>query len=627
MRSRLVLGVMILATTLHAVAASHRSRALASSAAAASPTPFTASFSGALNATESSGFLHFMLPPSVPGSTALTPTPALTGKLTFTLTPAAAGCDYALCSTRLVQAPEDGDGESWRTSQPPLCEAYWNSSSMASPFVAAITPGVNHFAVFARVANALQGAKHGRRSLLSAHQRESSGSSDSSSSSDSSNSHSKLAAIGTTCAFTLALSGDACPAGTFGTNCESVPSTSLSSPFLSATLPASNPDAVAYFAVHPDSIYARSMLIDVRSSSDNLTAFLHEGDLPALSGSPIDPIRDFNVTSSYSEGTAPAAYDVQAQLTLPAPAYRIDPALQSARYFLGVTRSAAAKQDPHDSTLSVLVESERLCPSGTHGAACEFFVDLFLSPFDLTALGVDQIRSSAFGWSADRQSLWYYFGLVFLDVTPANFSVGISAKEGQLVPPLYLRLGAPPTLDHFDMKFDTVNPGQQVRFYESGQTLTHDAVWFGGINVPLSYPRMGDVLLFINTDCPGTSTKVDPNTGLKSTTECNGRGACLRDIHQCLCFDRYSGADCLGVDTTLGLSAGARAIIILLTIAGTVAFGFCLCWWFAGGMARRSGIGANAGYGHHLDEGGAGGGGGGRAAAAAPPGRQPMGRI
>lgn len=609
MWTRLVLAAMLLATSLHAVVASHRERALAAS------TLFTASFNGALNDTQSSGFLHFMLPPAVAGSTVLTPTPALKGGLKFELTPVAAGCDYAICSTRLVQAPEDGDGESWRTSEPPICEAYWNSTAMTSPLVARVTPGVNHFAVFARVASAVQG-KHGRRSLLSAHH---------SDRSDSSSSHSKLAAIGTTCAFTLALSGEACPAGTFGANCDPVAATSLSSPFLSASLPAATPGAVAYFAVHPDSIYARSMLIDVRSSADNITAFLHEGDLPSVTGAPLDPSRDFNVTSVYSEGTSPAVYDVQAQLNLPAPAYRVDPALRASRYFLGVTRTAAATQNPHDSDLSVLVESERLCPSGTHGAACEFFVDLFLSPFDLTALGVDQIRGTSFGWSADRQSLWYYFGLVFLDVSRANFSIGVTAKEGQLVPPLYLRLGAPPTLQHFDLKFDTVSPGNPVRFYESGNTLTHDAVWFGGLNVPLAYPRMGDVLLWIDTDCPGTSTKVDPSTGMSSTTECNGRGECMREIHQCRCFDRYNGADCLGVDTTLGLSSGARALIILLTIAGTAAFGFCLCWWFAGGMARWSAM-ANRGYGHRLDEGGAAGAGAG-GAPRPPQGPPPMGRI
>lgn len=81
---------------------------------------------------------------------------------------------------------------------------------------------------------------------------------------------------------------------------------------------------------------------------------------------------------------------------------------------------------------------------------------------------------------------------------------------------------------------------------------------------------------------------------------------------------------------TMGLSSGARALIIVGCVVGTLLFGYLLCWWFSKGMERRSRPMAHAGYGHQLDEGGPAGGGGGGGRGGGGPGnvnRPPMGRI
>jgi hypothetical protein len=58
---------------------------------------------------------------------------------------------------------------------------------------------------------------------------------------------------------------------------------------------------------------------------------------------------------------------------------------------------------------------------------------------------------------------------------------------------------------------------------------------------------------------------------------------------------------------SMGLTGGTRALIILAVLGATALFGWFLCWWFREGLFRhRAGAMANAGYGHHLDEGGAG---------------------
>jgi hypothetical protein len=219
------------------------------------------------------------------------------------------------------------------------------------------------------------------------------------------------------------------------------------------------------------------------------------------------------------------------------------------------------------------------------------------------------VLRSAFQWNQAHTEIWHFFALIFLNVQQAqNFSIGIQAVDGQLTPTLYLRMGQIPTLQQYDMKSTTVDGTQILRYYQSGPTMLHDAVWYVGMNVPTSYPSLGDVGIWINTPCPGTTSKLNPD-GTTTVTECNGHGVCDRLLHQCACSseDRWTGWDCMRTDTSLGLSGTARALIVVFTVLITVLFGYGLCWWYRVGMNRSRPM-QNAGYGHHLDEGEAGGG-------------------
>jgi hypothetical protein len=180
--------------------------------------------------------------------------------------------------------------------------------------------------------------------------------------------------------------------------------------------------------------------------------------------------------------------------------------------------------------------------------SCEFYVTYFLDPFQLIGTPMNLIPVTSFAWNAKKDEIWYYAALLFLNVDAAqNFSVGLQAIDGQLVPELYLRMGAIPTRTQFDARSNTINPAQIVRYTSTGPTLLHDAIWYVGIAVPISYPIMGDVALWINTPCPGTISTRNSD-GTLTVTECNGHGVCLRDTNQCLCTDRWSGWNCMAVD-------------------------------------------------------------------------------
>ncbi len=504
------------------------------------PTPFKPmTFSGSINASQSSGFVHFTLPSSSPYTQTLTPSFSGAGAiLTLTSDALASQCSFAICTTRLVQAVEDV--LEWRSALPTLgrsdvCEGYANFTvGTASPatLTAQLTPGVVHFAVYARTVSA---SSHQLKRSSRSHHR--------------SLAEASLSADVPQCAFTLTLSGDACAAGSFGTpsGCTMVnASTSPSSAFVSQTLPASPADSTIYFEVHQSSVHAASLKINVSSSADNVTVFQHEGALPSVSGQPINPLADFNATSRWATGKLPQPYDAQAQLTLRAPSYRVQ--AQNQRYFLGVTRGNAPQSGsaPSDSEISVSV-SERACNPGFAGAECEFRVTYLLDPFELSRTALATIPADMFSWNVEKTELWAHFALLFLN-TGSNFSVGLQAMDGQLVPELRIRLGGIPTTTRFDARLSTINPAQSTRFYQSGSTLLHDAVWYVSIAVPRSYPQMGSVMLFVNQQCPGTITTQNAD-GTTTVQECNGHGKCMRDIHQCKCTDRWSGFDCLSVDT------------------------------------------------------------------------------
>lgn len=145
--------------------------------------------------------------------------------------------------------------------------------------------------------------------------------------------------------------------------------------------------------------------------------------------------------------------------------------------------------------------------------------------------------------------------------------------------------------------------------------------------VPSSYPTLGSVGLWINTVCPGTTTTLNFD-GTTTFTECSGHGTCVSSLNECSCSGRYTGFSCSDIDNTMGLSSGARALIIVFSVLGTVGLGAALCWWFSRGMDRRSPM-AGAGYGHHLDADGGDGGDNERSGRGRPSvgQRPPMGRI
>jgi len=622
-----LMALLCLSSSVHASASSsrrHRERLLAvdSASDSASPSlqlgdaptawgPFN--FTGTVNATQQSeAYLHFTLP-TAPGSSPALPqvTPSLSGAgATLSLQSAdLSSCSFVLCATRLVRpvanVAEWVLGANTTTGHSQICEAFVNTTaaSSASPVegTAPLTPGFSHFNIFVRYVGA-------------------------------------SAANGAQCSFTLTVSGDACPAGQQGTpagECVLVSSTSASEAALTATLPASPADATLFFEVHPESVWLASMRADVSSAGDNVTVFVHEGALPSTTpGAPINPMADFSATSSPAHGNTPINYTSQAALTIPMPSYRTQNNDQ--RYFLGVTRSAAQQQagGASDTPLSVSV-SERVCPQRMGGPECEHRVDLFLEPFEFSNPSLAVLPTSAFTWNKAHTEIWYYAALLFL-APGQNFSVGLQAMEGQLVPPIYLRMGALPTLTQFDARSSVTDGGVSVRFLESGPTALHDGVWYVGINVPLAYPTMGEVLLFVNQLCPGTVTTTDAH-GATSVSYCNGHGTCMPELHQCRCSGHYGGFDCMHVDTSMGLTGGQRALIIVLVIVGVVAMCYGLSWYFKVGMDRRRNPMAGAGHGYRLDnEGGGGGdGGGGGAGNAGFPrgggnvqgGPRPMGRI
>ena len=69
-----------------------------------------------------------------------------------------------------------------------------------------------------------------------------------------------------------------------------------------------------------------------------------------------------------------------------------------------------------------------------------------------------------------------------------------------------------------------------------------------GLHVPTYYSQVGNQLLFVNQQCPGTMTTHNAD-GSTTVQECNGHGTCLPDSHRCMCSDRWYGFDCLSIDT------------------------------------------------------------------------------
>jgi hypothetical protein len=280
---------------------------------ASTPTPFV-----------SGSYTHYSIP-----SSSLTPfqTPVLTtpGLLVDLTSSSLNRCSFVFCASHLVRPVEDRNEWSVgvaRSGVSDVCEGYFNlTAGSSSPFgyTAMVKPGVKHFAVYARVTDPTP--------------------------------------TPTTCDFSVTISGAACPAGFYGSDCGEVPaSTWFGGGPTTATLTA-DPTAATYFEVHPTDIYSTALVVNATSSADNFTIFVHEGDLPNFT-QPITPRADFNVTSS---GSNP-----QALAIIPAPAYRV--AEQNKRYFLGVTRTPeqVAKTTPTESQITVRVK-EQSCPNGYHG--------------------------------------------------------------------------------------------------------------------------------------------------------------------------------------------------------------------------------------------------------------------
>jgi len=421
------------------------------------------------------------------------------------------------------------------------------------------------------------------------------------------------------CSFVVTLSGDACPDGSYGVDCAiRPPSVTRGSGYASADLPASDAEAAAWFELHPDGMQSRLMEVSVAgTSSDTLRVLLHEGGVPALPPSDAhNPRTDKDRATAPVSGTAgdpPVDVTQQSIMSIESPAYRSSFPELNRRYFIAVQRANVTATPAGDTTVFVNVSNQQLCQVGYHGPNCEYRAVLVSDPFDLAAVGLQRIFGQSFRWSTDRSEIWFMLGMAFLAPRPdQNFSVGIRALDGQPVPELYLRMGAAPTTKYYDFKSDKLlgNGADPVRFMESGPTDLTGAPWFVGMRVPASYPTMGDVGLWINSVCPGTTQKLADDGSTILTQDCSGNGICWAEKHQCLCFSGWGGFACEEEHKSGGLSGGMRALIAILCIIGAIGFGALLCWFFNRASHRADPM-SNAGAGYRLDDDGQGGGNGG----------------
>jgi hypothetical protein len=226
--------------------------------------------------------------------------------------------------------------------------------------------------------------------------------------------------------------------------------------------------------------------------------------------------------------------------------------------------------------------SAQTCQNGTFwGVNCNLFVN---------TLSYD---GSSIQYSLDNndfnQNQWFYAILALNNPYLTSFALGVGAFDGQQLPDIYLRAGALPTAQQYDLKIS--RGAQQSAYINSGITNSVGVLWFLGLHYPGQSVVSGGLGLWLASNC---------------ASDCNtvkGQGTCNNITNSCSCADNWGGFDCsINTWRDRRLSSVAKPLLAVFTVVFALALGFALCYYFRRDWFRASENRNLPGQGHRLDQ-------------------------